>query len=50
MRNNVRVGIVPEPSDVVAVLVAVLDAPSVIRRAFDIIGGDTPVADAVRVV
>jgi uncharacterized protein YbjT (DUF2867 family) len=33
--------------DVAAVLVAVLDRPSTIGRAFDLIGGDTPVAEAV---
>jgi len=33
--------------DVAAVLVAVLDRPSTIGRTFDLIGGDTPVAEAV---
>lgn len=33
--------------DVAAVLVAVLDTPGTIGRSFDLIGGDTPVADAV---
>ena len=33
--------------DVAAVLVAVLDSPSTIGRAADLIGGDTPIAEAV---
>jgi uncharacterized protein YbjT (DUF2867 family) len=33
--------------DVAAVLVAVLDSPSSIGRTVDLIGGDTPVAEAV---
>jgi len=33
--------------DVAAVLVAVLDSPSTIGRTADLIGGDTPVAEAV---
>jgi uncharacterized protein YbjT (DUF2867 family) len=33
--------------DVAAVLVAVLDTPSTIGRSFDLIGGETPIADAV---
>jgi uncharacterized protein YbjT (DUF2867 family) len=33
--------------DVAAVLVAVLDAPGSIGRTFDLIGGDTPAAEAV---
>jgi uncharacterized protein YbjT (DUF2867 family) len=33
--------------DVAAVLVAVLDAPGSIGRTFDLIGGDTPVPEAV---
>jgi uncharacterized protein YbjT (DUF2867 family) len=33
--------------DVAAVLVAVLDSPSTIGRTFDLVGGDTPVAEAV---
>lgn len=33
--------------DVAAVLVAVLDRPSTVGRTFDLIGGDTPVAEAV---
>jgi uncharacterized protein YbjT (DUF2867 family) len=33
--------------DVAAVLVAVVDRPSTIGRTFDLIGGDTPVAEAV---
>ena len=33
--------------DVAAVLVAVLDAPGTIGKTFDLIGGDTPIAEAV---
>ena len=33
--------------DVAAVLVAVLDSPSTIGRTADLIGGDTPIAEAV---
>ena len=33
--------------DVAAVLVAVLDSPSTVGRTFDLIGGDTPIAEAV---
>ena len=33
--------------DVAAVLVAVLDAPNTVGRTFDLIGGDTPVQEAV---
>jgi nucleoside-diphosphate-sugar epimerase len=33
--------------DVAAVLVAVLDSPSTIGRSADLIGGDTPIAEAV---
>jgi uncharacterized protein YbjT (DUF2867 family) len=33
--------------DVAAVLVAVLDRPGTVGRTFDLIGGDTPVTDAV---
>lgn len=33
--------------DVAAVLLAVLDTPSTIGRSFDLIGGETPIADAV---
>jgi uncharacterized protein YbjT (DUF2867 family) len=33
--------------DVAAVLVAVLDTPSTIGRSFDLIGGETPITDAV---
>jgi uncharacterized protein YbjT (DUF2867 family) len=36
--------------DVAAVLVAVLDSPSTIGRTVDLIGGDTPVAEAVAAV
>jgi hypothetical protein len=35
---------------VAAVLVAVLDSPSTIGRTVDLIGGDTPVAEAVAAV
>jgi uncharacterized protein YbjT (DUF2867 family) len=34
--------------DVAGVLVAVLDTPATIGKAFDLIGGDTPIEDAVR--
>lgn len=34
--------------DVAAVLLAALDEPSTIGKAFDLIGGETPVRDAVR--
>jgi uncharacterized protein YbjT (DUF2867 family) len=33
--------------DVAAVLVAVLDTPGTIGRSFDVIGGETPIAEAV---
>jgi uncharacterized protein YbjT (DUF2867 family) len=36
--------------DVAAVLAAVLDSPSTIGRTLDLIGGDTPVAEAVEAV
>jgi len=36
--------------DVAAVLVAVLDSPRTIGRTVDLIGGDTPVAEAVNVI
>jgi uncharacterized protein YbjT (DUF2867 family) len=36
--------------DVAAVLVAVLDSPSTIGRTVDLVGGDTPVADAVAAI
>jgi uncharacterized protein YbjT (DUF2867 family) len=36
--------------DVAAVLVAVLDSPGTIGRTFDLTGGDTPVAEAVRAI
>jgi uncharacterized protein YbjT (DUF2867 family) len=36
--------------DVAAVLAAVLDSPSTIGRTVDLIGGDTPVAEAVKVI
>jgi nucleoside-diphosphate-sugar epimerase len=34
--------------DVAATLVAVLDAPNTVGKAFDLLNGDTPVEDAVR--
>ena len=36
--------------DVVAVLAAVLDSPNTIGRTVDLIGGDTPVAEAVEAI
>jgi uncharacterized protein YbjT (DUF2867 family) len=36
--------------DVAAVLAAVLDSPSTIGRTLDLIGGDTPVAEAVEAI
>jgi uncharacterized protein YbjT (DUF2867 family) len=36
--------------DVAAVLVAVLDSPKAIGRTVELIGGDTPVADAVAAI
>ncbi len=36
--------------DVAAVLAAVLDSPSTIGRTMDLIGGDTPVAEAVEAI
>jgi uncharacterized protein YbjT (DUF2867 family) len=36
--------------DVAAVLAAVLDSPSTIGRTVDLVGGDTPVAEAVKVI
>ncbi len=36
--------------DVAAVLVAVLDSPSTIGRTVDLIGGDTPIAEAVEAI
>jgi nucleoside-diphosphate-sugar epimerase len=36
--------------DVAAVLAAVLDSPSTIGRTVDLIGGDTPVAEAVQAI
>jgi uncharacterized protein YbjT (DUF2867 family) len=36
--------------DVAAVLAAVLDSPSTIGRTLDVIGGDTPVAEAVEAI
>jgi uncharacterized protein YbjT (DUF2867 family) len=34
--------------DVAAVLVAVLDTPETAGRTFEVIGGDTPIIEAVR--
>jgi hypothetical protein len=34
-------------ADVAAVLVACLDEPGTARRSFDVISGDTPIAEAV---
>ena len=34
--------------DVAATLLAVLDTPSTVGKAFDLVGGQTPVEDAVR--
>ena len=36
--------------DVAAVIVAVLDSPNTIGRTVDLIGGDTPVAEAVAAI
>ena len=36
--------------DVAAVLAAVLDSPNTIGRTVDLIGGDTPVAEAVEAI
>ena len=36
--------------DVAAVIVAVLDSPNTIGRTVDLIGGDTPVAEAVTAI
>ena len=36
--------------DVAAVLAAVLDSPSTIGRTVDLIGGDTPIAQAVEAI
>ena len=36
--------------DVAAVLIAVLDSPNTIGRTVDLIGGDTPVAEAVAAI
>ena len=35
-------------ADVAAVLAAVLDEPATVGRAFDLVGGETPIEDAVR--
>jgi len=47
--ESVSRGQVPR-DDVAAVLVAVLDSPSTIGRTVDLIGGDTPVAEAVAAI
>jgi uncharacterized protein YbjT (DUF2867 family) len=39
-------GAIPR-DDVAAVLVAVLDAPGTIGKAFDLVSGDTPIEEAV---
>ena len=36
--------------DVAAVLAAVLDSPHTIGRTLDLIGGETPIADAVKAI
>ena len=35
-------------ADVAAVLAAVLDEPATVRRQWNLVNGETPVADAVR--
>jgi uncharacterized protein YbjT (DUF2867 family) len=47
--ESVPHGQVPR-EDVAAVLVAVLDSPSAIGRTVDLVGGDTPVAEAVAAI
>jgi uncharacterized protein YbjT (DUF2867 family) len=47
--ESVPDGQVPR-DDVAAVLAAVLDSPNTIGRTVDLIGGDTPIADAVRAI
>jgi uncharacterized protein YbjT (DUF2867 family) len=47
--ESVSRGQVPR-DDVAAVLVAVLDSPSTIGRTVDLVGGDTPVAEAVAAI
>ena len=42
-----RGGQIPR-DDVAAVLLAVLESPNTVGKAFDLVGGDTPVGDAVR--
>lgn len=44
-----RGGQIPR-DDVAAVLLAVLRAPSIVGKAFDVVGGDTPIEDALRAV
>ena len=47
--ESVPRGQVPR-DDVAAVLAAVLDSPNTIGRTMDLIGGDTPIADAVAAI
>jgi uncharacterized protein YbjT (DUF2867 family) len=47
--ESLRRGQVPR-DDVAAVIVAVLDSPNTIGRTVDLIGGDTPVAEAVTAI
>jgi uncharacterized protein YbjT (DUF2867 family) len=47
--DSVPGGQVPR-DDVAAVLAAVLDSPNTIGRTVDLIGGDTPVAEAVKAI
>jgi uncharacterized protein YbjT (DUF2867 family) len=37
-------------ADVAATLLATLDAPNTVRKSFDLIEGETPVAEAVRAI
>ena len=47
--EDVERGAIPR-DDVAATLVAVLDSPNTIGKAFDVVGGDTPVEEAVRAI
>jgi uncharacterized protein YbjT (DUF2867 family) len=47
--ESLRRGRVPR-DDVAAVIVAVLDSPNTIGKTFELIGGDTPVAEAVAAI
>jgi uncharacterized protein YbjT (DUF2867 family) len=47
--ESLRRGRVPR-DDVAAVIVAVLDSPNTIGKTFEVIGGDTPVAEAVAAI